>query len=70
MVTLKIAPKNRRIYGAVCGMFIAIGGVIGWIIMPYLVLKLIDLVLILDNCTELKYHSKYYFFNVSECDFI
>lgn len=45
MVTLKISQKKIGIYGTVCGLFTAVGGVIGWIIMPILVVKIIDLVI-------------------------
>lgn len=44
MVFLKIIPKKSGLLGVCCGFFIAIGGIVGWIVMPYLVVKLIDLV--------------------------
>lgn len=44
MMLFKIFPKKSRIFGVGCGFILAIGGVIGWIVMPYLVVKLIDLV--------------------------
>nr|QGW45473.1 sensory neuron membrane protein 2 [Bradysia odoriphaga] len=52
MVFLKKIPKKYRIIGACCGFFIAIAGIGGWIIMPYLVDKLIDLNVILYKDSE------------------
>lgn len=44
MVIVNVIPKKKRIFGVCCGFFLAIAGVVGWIIMPYLVVKIIDLV--------------------------
>lgn len=44
MVILRILPKKKRIFGVSCGFVVAIGGLVGWIIIPMVVFKLVDLV--------------------------
>lgn len=53
MVFLKKIPKKYRIVGACCGFSIAVIGIGGWVIMPFLVDKLVDLVFLRSRLTKI-----------------